>query len=166
MNQELGLHNIPYRSEVILGPLPNSTRTEVRVAPTMAKLLQLGIIPDDSKNTLDLYLVKLQGMIDRIRDYQSRIPFATAHMLLDAQLMRLTGIEKAVKDTVQPRLVYGRVVNNMPPPEGYEGLNGIAGENGTTPEHEPWYEPPSPVHSDLGDTNMDRAGPESPGGNL
>ncbi len=77
MNLELNLRNIPYLSEVVLGPLPNSTRTEVLVAPTMAKLLQLGIIPDDSKRTLDLYLVKLQGMIERIRDYQSRIPFAT-----------------------------------------------------------------------------------------
>ncbi len=150
----------------MLGPLPNSTRTEVLVAPTMAKLLQLGIIPDDSKRTLDLYLVKLQVMIDRIRDYQSRVPFATAHTIMDAQLIHLTGIEKAVKDTVSPRLIYGRVVNNMPSPGINEATNPIAGENGESPVHSPWYEAVSPAHSDLGDTNMDRAGLEGPGGNL
>ena len=132
----------------------------------MARLLQLGIIPDDSKHTLDLYLTKLQGMIDRIRDYQSRVPFATAHTVMDAQLIRLTGIEKTVKDTVSPRLIYGRVVNNMPPPEINDATIPIAGENGESPVHSPWYEAVSPAHSDLPDTNLDRTGPEGPGGNL
>jgi hypothetical protein len=45
---------------------------EVLVAPTMAKLLQLGTIPDDNKRTLDEYLSKLEGMIDRIKDYQAK----------------------------------------------------------------------------------------------
>ena len=85
---------------------------------------------------------------------------------MDAQLIRLTGIEKAVKDTVSPRLVYGRAVNNIPPPGINEGTNPIAGEDGESPAHSPWYEAPSPAHSDLEDTNMDRAGPAGPGGNL
>ncbi len=132
----------------------------------MARLLQLGIIPDDSKRTLDIYLSKLGGMIDRIKDSQARVPFATAHAIMDAQLMRLTGIEKAVKDTVSPRLIYGKVVNNLPPPEINEAIIPIAGENGESPAHSPWYEAASPAHSDLVDTDMDRTGPEGLSGNL
>ncbi len=166
MNRELNLRNIPYRSELVLGLVPNSTRTEVLVAPTMAKLLQLGIIPNDSKRTLDEYLSKLDEMIDRIRDYQARVPFATAHAVMDAQLKRLTGIEKAVRDTVSSRLIYGRVVNNLPTPAINEATILIAGEDGQSPTTSPWYEAPSPAHSDLVDTDMDRTGPEGLGGNL
>jgi len=104
---------------------------EALVAPTMAKLLQLGIIPNDSKRTLDAYLTKLVGMIDRLRDYQSRVPFATAHAIIDAQLMRLTGLEKAVRSTVAPRLIYGRVVNNLAVVN--EATIPIAGEEGQSP---------------------------------
>jgi hypothetical protein len=163
MNRELNLYNIPYKSEIAMGPLPNSTKMEVLVAPTMAKLLQLGIIPDDSKHTLDGYLSKLEGMIDRLRDYQTRVPFATAHAMIDAQLMRLTGIEKAVRTTVAPRLTYGRVVNNLPSVIDQATIP-IAGEEGQSPTS-PWNDVPSPVHSDL-DTNMDRADPAGPSGNL
>ncbi len=163
MNRELNLNNIPYKSEQVLERLPNSSRMEVMVAPTMAKLLQLGIIPDDSKHTLDGYLSKLEGMIDRLRDYQSRVPFATSHSIIDAQLMRLTGLKKAVRSTVAPRLVYGRVVNNLPTMIN-EATIPIAAEEGQSPAS-PWMEPPSPVHSDL-DDNMDRTDPEGPGGTL
>jgi hypothetical protein len=163
MNRELNLNNIPYKSEQVLERLPNSSRMEVMIAPTMAKLLQLGIIPDDSKHTLDEYLSKLEGMIDRLRDYQTRVPFATSHSIIDAQLMRLTGLEKAVRGTVAPRLVYGRVVNNLPTVIT-EATVPIAGEEGQSPAS-PWNEPPSPVHSDL-DDNMDRTDPTGPSGTL
>jgi hypothetical protein len=156
--------NIPYRSELVVGPLPNSTRTEVLVAPTMAKLLQLGIIPDDSKRTLDEYLSKLEGTIDRIRDYQTRVPFATAHAMIDAQLKRLTGLEKAVKNTVSPRLIYGRVVNNLPTVIN-EAIIPIAGEEGQSPPS-PWHDVPSPAHSDLVDDDMHRADTAGPSGTL
>ena len=77
--------------------------------------------------------------------------------------MRLTGLEKAVRGTVAPRLVYGRVVNNLPTVTT-EATVPIAGEEGQSPTS-PWNEPPSPVHSDL-DDNMDRTDPAGPGGNL
>ncbi len=79
-------------------------------------------------------------MIDRLRDYQSRVPFATAHAIIDAQLMRLTGLE----------------VNEATIP--------IAGEEGQSPAS-PWNDVPSPAHSDL-DGNMDCTDPVSPSGNL
>jgi hypothetical protein len=128
----------------------------------MAKLLQLGIIPDDSKRTLDLYLSKLVGMIDRLRDYQSRVPFAMAHAIIDAELMRLTRLEKAVRSTVAPRLIYGRVVNNLAVIN--EATIPIAGEEGQSPAS-PWNDMPSPVRSDL-DDNMDHTDPAGPGGTL
>ena len=133
------------------------------VAPTMAKLLQLGIIPDDSKRTLDEYLFKLEGIIDRLRDYQSRVPFVTAHAIIDAQLMRLTGLEKTVRSAVAPRLIYGRVVNSLPAVID-EATIPIAGEEGQSPAS-PWNEPPSPVGSDLND-HMDRSDPAGPSGTL
>ncbi len=102
-------------------------------------------------------------MIDRLRDYQTRVPFATSHSIIDAQLMRLTGLEKAVRSTVAPRLVYGRVVNNLPTVIS-EATVPIAGEESQSPAS-PWNEPPSPVHSDL-DDHMDRTNPAGPSGTL
>ena len=77
--------------------------------------------------------------------------------------MRLTGLNKAVRSTVAPRLVYGRVVNNLPTVIN-EATIPIAGEEGQSPAS-PWNEPPSPVHSDLND-HMDRTDPEGPSGTL
>ncbi len=71
-------------------------------------------------------------------------------------------MEKAVRSTVAPRLIYGRVVNNLAVVN--EATNPIAGEEGQSPVS-PWYEVPSPVHSDH-DDNMDRTDPAGPSGNL
>jgi hypothetical protein len=101
-------------------------------------------------------------MIDRLKDYQARVPFATAHALIDAQLMRLSGLEKAVRSTVAPCLIYGRVVNNLTVVN--EATTPIAGEECQSPAG-PWNDVASPARSDL-DDNMDRTGPVSPGGTL
>ncbi len=77
--------------------------------------------------------------------------------------MRLTGLEKAVRSTVAPRLIYGRVVNNLPTVIN-EAIIPIAGEEGQSLAS-PWDEVPSPVHSDLND-NMDRTDPAGPSGTL
>ncbi len=76
--------------------------------------------------------------------------------------MRLTGLEKAVRSTVAPRLIYGRVVNNLAAVN--EATIPIAGEEGQSPAS-PWNDVTSPAHSDL-DDNMDRTDPVGPSGNL
>ncbi len=108
----------------------------------MANLLRLRVIRDDTKATLDAYLVKVQESIEKIRKYQLRIPFATGQMVIDAQLIRYTALEKTIRHIAAPRLTYGRVVNNpdpvprddnievdRPPREG----NPIAAEAGNEP---------------------------------
>jgi hypothetical protein len=102
-------------------------------------------------------------MIDRLKDDQSRVPFAMAYAIIDAQLMRLTGLEKAVRSTIAPRLIYGRVVNNLPAVID-EATIPIAGEEGQSPAS-PWNDVLSPVCSDL-DDSMDRTDPAGPGGTL
>ena len=169
MNRDLNLNNIPYRSEIVMGPTqPGSSKMEILVAPTVARLLQLQVIPDDSKRTLDNYLNKLERAIDRIRDHSTRVPFAIAHTVIDTQLKRLTGIEKAIRDTVAPRLTYGSVVNNLPPANNHIPTTGnpIAGEIDESPSNSPFHEVNSPVHSDFTDNDMDRQGPDGLGGNL
>ncbi len=77
--------------------------------------------------------------------------------------MRLTALEKAVRSTVAPRLIYGRVVNNLPAVID-EATIPIAGEEGQYPAS-PWNDVPSPVRSDLND-NLDCTDPAGPGGTL
>ncbi len=170
INRELNLHNIPYRSEIVFGPTaPGSAKMEVLVAPTVARLLQLQVIPDDTKRTLDSarYLTKLERIIGRINDHRSRVPFAIAHTVIDAQLKRLTGIEKAIRDTVAPRLTYGSVVNNLPPANNNIPITGnpIAGEDDKSPSNSPFHEVATRVHSDYTDNDMDRQGQDGLGGN-
>ncbi len=81
----------------------------------MANLLRLGVIPNDTKATLDAYLLKVQESIEKIRKYQLRIQFATGQMVIDAQLIRFTALEKTIRHIAAPRLTYGRNVNNPDP---------------------------------------------------
>jgi hypothetical protein len=81
----------------------------------MANLLRLGVIPDDTKATLDAYLLKVQESFDKIRRYQLRIPFATGQLVIDAQLLRLTALERTIRHFAAPRLTYGRIINNPNP---------------------------------------------------
>ena len=69
---------------------------------------------------------------------------------------------QAVKSTVAPRLIYGRVVNNLAVVN--DATIPIAGEEGQSPAS-PWNDVPSPARSDL-DDNMDRTDPAGPGGTL
>ncbi len=59
---------------------------------------------------------KLKGNIEKLEQYQSRIPFATGQMLIDAQLRRLVSLETTTRHIAEPRLTYGRKVNTLPAP--------------------------------------------------
>ncbi len=126
-------HNVPYKTELVYhesAPDPQGHRrqtAQVNVEASMANLLRLRVIPDDTKTTLDAYLLKVQESIDRIRRYQLRIPFATGKMIIDAQLLRLTALEKTIRHIAAPRLTYGRVVNN-PAPQAVETDNNNDGD--------------------------------------
>jgi hypothetical protein len=87
----------------------------VNIEASMANLLRLRVIPNDTKATLDAYLLKVQKSIEKLRKYQLRIPFATGQMVIDAQLIRHTALEKTIRHIAAPRLTYGRIVNNPDP---------------------------------------------------
>jgi hypothetical protein len=108
----------------------------------MANLLRLRVLRNDTKATLDAYLQKVQESIEKLRKYQLHLPFATGQMVIDAQLIRYTALEKTIRHIAAPRLTYGRIVNNpdplprdddieidQPPREG----NPIAAEAGNEP---------------------------------
>jgi hypothetical protein len=82
----------------------------------MERLIELGILPNDNKATLDDYLNKLKANIEKLEQYQSRIPFATGQMLIDAQIRRLVSLETTIRHIAEPRLTYGRKVNTLPAP--------------------------------------------------
>ncbi len=132
-NKNLNLHNVPYKTELVYhesAPDPQGHRrqtAQVNVEASIANLLRLRVIPDDTKTTLDAYLLKVQESIDKIRRYQLRIPFATGQMIIDAQLLRLTALEKTIWHIAAPRLTYGRIVNN-PAPQAIETDNNNDGD--------------------------------------
>ena len=116
--------------------------SQVNIEASMTNLLRLRVIRNDTKATLDTYLLKVQESIEKLRKYQLRIPFATGQMIIDAQLIRYTALEKTIRHIAAPRLTYGRIVNNpdpvprddnievdQPPREG----NLIAAEAGNEP---------------------------------
>jgi hypothetical protein len=63
----------------------------------MERLIELGVLPNDNKATLDDYLDKLKGYIEKLEYYQARIPFATGQSLIDAQLCRLVSLETTIR---------------------------------------------------------------------
>jgi hypothetical protein len=91
-NRTLRLHRIPYKTELVYyesaTDAQGSTRMTARVniEASMANLLRLRVISNDTKTTLDAYLLKVQESIEKLRKYQLRIPFATGQMVIDAQL--------------------------------------------------------------------------------
>jgi hypothetical protein len=93
--------------------------SQVNIEASMTNLLRLRVIRNDTKATLDAYLLKVQESIEKLRKYQLRIPFATGQMVIDAQLIRYTALEKTIRHIAAPRLTYGRIVNN-PDPQAIE----------------------------------------------
>jgi hypothetical protein len=120
-NKTLRLHRIPYKTELIyFESAPDAqggTRmtAQVNIKASMANLLRLRVILNDTKATLDSYLLKVQESIEKLRKHQLRIPFATGQMVIDAQLLRYTVLEKIIRHIAAPRLTYGRIVNNPDP---------------------------------------------------
>jgi hypothetical protein len=132
----------------------------------MATLLRLQILPNDHKATLDAYLRKLEGHIEDLKDVLARIPFAITHKVANAQLSRLTGLEKTIRHITAPRLTYGRVVNNIPVPINNDPNVGVSFD-----EHEPnpdeWNDSPSPANeNEVTDDEQDRQDPGGLGGIL
>jgi hypothetical protein len=119
INQSLNLGRIPYKSELVYDAMPTERSATGRSQPvkpreTMERLIELGILPNDNKATLDDYLDKLKANIEKLQQYQSRIPFATGQMLIDAQIRRLVSLETTIRHIAEPRLSYGRKVNTLP----------------------------------------------------
>jgi hypothetical protein len=132
----------------------------------MATLLRLQILPNDRKTTLDAYLLKLERHIEDLKDHQARISFAINHMVADAQLKRLSGLEKTIRHITAPRLTYGRVVNNFPAPSNSKPNVGVPFDD-QEPPASPWNDSSS-SRNEKQETNdeQDCQDPEGLGGNL
>ncbi len=68
INQSLNLGRIPYKSELVYDAMPTERSATGRSQPvkpreTMERLIELGILPNDNKATLDDYLDKLKGTL-------------------------------------------------------------------------------------------------------
>jgi hypothetical protein len=72
-NRTLRLHRIPYKTELVYyesapdAQGSNRLTAQVNVEASMANLLRLRVIPNDTKATLDAYLLKVQESIEKIR---------------------------------------------------------------------------------------------------
>jgi hypothetical protein len=104
INQSLNLGRIPYKSELVYDSMPTERSATGRSQPVkprekMERRIELGVLPNDNKATLDDYLDKLKANIEKLEQYQSRIPFATGQMLIDAQIRRLVSLETTISPT-------------------------------------------------------------------
>jgi hypothetical protein len=173
MNKDLNLHQIPYKSEQVLEETTRvdkhgSTRRtgkDVNPIATMSMLLNLQILPNDHKATLDEYLRKLDGHMEYLKDTLSRIPFAITHKVATAQLSRISGLTKTIRHITAPKLVYGRVVNSAPAAINEDQNKGVPFD-GHSPVADPWNDSPSPANEDENDDEQDRQDPMGLGGNL
>jgi hypothetical protein len=176
INQSLNLGRIPYKSELVYDAMPTERSATGRSQPvkpreTMERLIELGILPNDNKATLDDYLDKLKANIEKLQQYQSRIPFATGQMLIDAQIRRLVSLETTIRHIAEPRLTYGRKVNNLPAPAAVaqsteSSLTREAVSPPSASENSPWND--SGITTDDKETSedeQDRQDPQGLGGN-
>ena len=137
----------------------------------MERLIELGILPNDNKATLDDYLDKLKANIEKLEQYQSRIPFATGQMLIDAQIRRLVSLETTIRHIAEPRLAYGRKVNNLSAPAAMaQATEGPLTRDAVSPppasESSPWNESSVTTDDkDISEEEQDRQGPQGLGGN-
>jgi hypothetical protein len=85
INHSLNLGRIPYKSELVYDDFPAERSKTGRSQPVkprekMERLIELGVLPNDSKATLDDYLDKLKGHIEKLEQYQARIPSQTRQL--------------------------------------------------------------------------------------
>ncbi len=177
INQSLNLGRIPYKSELVYDAMPTERSATGRSQPvkpreTMERLIELGVLPNDNNATLiDTYLDKLKANLEKLEQYQSRIPFATGQMLIDAQIRRLVSLEMTIRHIAEPRLTYGRKVNTLLAPAAVaQTTESLLTREAVSPpsasENSPWNE--SSLTTDDKDTSedeQDRQDPQGLGGN-
>jgi hypothetical protein len=176
INQSLNLGRIPYKTELVYDAMPAERSKTGRSQPvkpreTMERLIELGILPNDNKATLDEYLDKLKGNIEKLEQYQSRISFATGQMLIDAQLRRLISLETTIRHIAEPRLTYGRKVNTLPTPaEVAPNAESLLTREAVSPpsatSNSPWNDSnPTTDSKDISEDEQDRQDPQGLGSN-
>jgi hypothetical protein len=176
INHSLNLGRITYKSELVYDDFPAERSKTGRSQPvkpreTMERLIELGVLPNDNKATLDDYLDKLKGHIEKLERYQARIPFATGQTLIDAQLRRLVSLEITIRHIAEPRLTYGHKVNTLPAPaEVTQTVESLPTREVVSPAsatgNSPWNDSnPTTDGKDTSEDEQDRQDPQGLGGN-
>jgi hypothetical protein len=126
MEKSLGLTHISFGTEIaykeadlpIIPPTPVATATGIkgkRMDPmkTVQRLQELGVISDQTKETLIKYKDKVDEQIEIANKEKEKKPFAMSIRIIQLFLNRWTLISKALLAVIKPFSAYGPRVSNI-----------------------------------------------------
>jgi hypothetical protein len=125
MEKILGLTHISFGVEIvckeadlpIIPPTLNATGNKGKrmdPARTVRRLQELGVISDQTKDTLIKYKDKVAEQIEIANKEKGKTPFALAIRIIQLFLNRWTLISKALLAMIKPFSAYGPRVSNIP----------------------------------------------------
>jgi hypothetical protein len=180
METACGIAHIPYGAEIVykeprnnaaVGANAKAPRPLVDNAMTVQRLQDLGVLTNQDKQSILALKAIVDEQINIATAENERIPSAVGQRVIRMFLNRWTSISKALEYVGNPYNVYGRTVNNLPPPTG-EGDDkkrkaSRSLSHATTPgqEEEGQVEENTPPQQQAEDISMDRQSPEGSGGN-
>jgi hypothetical protein len=180
METACSIAHIPYGAEIVyreprnnaaVGANAKAPRPLVDNALTVQRLQDWGALSNQDKQSILALKAIIDEQIKIVTAEKERIPSVVGQRVIQMYLNRWASISKALDYVGNPYNVYGRTVNNLPPPTG-EGddrkrkasrsLSHI-----TTPgqEEEGQGEEKTFPQQQAEDISMDRQSPEGSGGN-
>ncbi len=125
MESFLGLTHINYGAEIvykepdptIIPPVPSpSSQKAKRIDPIqkVQRLQELGVISNQTKDTLNKYKAKVDEQIEIANNEKGRTPFALAIRIIQLFVNSWSSISKALLAVIKPFSAYGPRVSNIP----------------------------------------------------
>ena len=111
----------------------------------MQLLVDIGAIPNSTKDCLLEYLLELEASHSSSQASLKRITFAKARRFLLMHEQRLSTLIKAIKNVLNPLRQHGSFVNNLPDTDMYEPNNNEAEDDASGEEDDGEQ---SPSHGD------------------
>ena len=167
----LGISHIPYGNEIAWRQsAPTATgkpRLIVDNLATVQRLLDYGLMVDDSKDNLLSYKALFDDQIDLATMEKEKSPFGLAHKVLTTHINRWSKISRALGAIAKPHSAYGTKVFDLPDESDDRkrkaGPESLASSSPSVMNDDDENGTPRPQQQ--ADNNTDRQNPEGSGGN-
>jgi hypothetical protein len=115
MESKIGLAHIPYSAELVYREAKPNARAQVDNIAPVQKFFSLGLLPDETKQSLLNFKALIDEQIQLTKDGKENNPFTFPQRVIQLCINRWNRMSRALQMVTRPHKVYGDNVFNHPP---------------------------------------------------